>query len=72
MRKNIIIVAIALAVGFSITVQSQEIESNISVTAKTACEDYGTVYGIQPELIEAIVEVESWGTLRQETVDVSD
>ena len=35
-------------------------------------EDYGTVYGIQPELIEAIVEVESWGTLRQETVDVSD
>ena len=60
MRKYILITAVALAIGLSMTVQSQEL-THLSKRAETACEDYGTAYGIQPELIEAIVEIESGG-----------
>ena len=41
--------------------QAGDLEANISETAYQACLDYGEEYGIAPEFLMAVIEVESGG-----------
>ena len=56
--KQIILCAAVFFVAF-IPVNAKS--NTLSARAETACEDFGLAYGIQPELIEAVVLVESGG-----------
>lgn len=58
--------ALVLAVLTSIplTASAGGNETYISATAYNACEEYGEGYGIQPELLMAIIEAESGGNPR--------
>lgn len=52
---------IIIAVLIPHTVIGKDNDTWISETAKQACIEYGEKYGVSVELIEAIIETESWG-----------
>ena len=56
---ELIMLITAIFTAVSVPIEKQS--NNLSVRAVTACEDYGLAYDIQPELIEAIILVESGG-----------
>lgn len=58
---GLLLAGVMLFASTPITAVSQDNDTCISDTAKEACIEYGEQYGICPELLMAVIEVESRG-----------
>lgn len=52
---------IVIAVLIPLTAIAKDNDTWISKTAQEACIEYGEKYGVSEELLQAIIETESWG-----------
>lgn len=63
MKRTLIAVAILMIVTMSLPVSAGETDTFIPQSQVQLCEYYGQAYGIQPELLEALIETESAGQM---------
>lgn len=63
MKKVLIAALIVLITTMSLQVSAGECDTWIPYSQQVLCEYYGQAYGIQPELLEALIEAESAGQM---------